>query len=147
MAIFQNAKFVPAWEPVGGRFELSQDMLTRGAFSDVAKSNIHPDLVRPDPPPHTTASEIAARASDLVGGDRDRQHGQKSDNFERIATMWNAYLAIRRHPDAQLTAVDVGHMMAAMKLARTQSGALNVDDYVDGAGYLACAGEIAQRGG
>ena len=147
MAIFHKAKFVPDWEPVVGGFGLPQDILHRYVFSDVAKSNIHPDLVKAAAQPHTTASEIAARASDLVGGDRDRQHGQKSDNFERIATMWNAYLAIRRHPDAQLTAVDVGHMMAAMKLARTQSGALNVDDYIDGAGYLACAGEIAQRGG
>lgn len=97
--------------------------------------------------PITTAAGIAARASELVGGDRDRQHGQKSDNFERIATMWNAYLAIRRDKGAPLGAVDVGHMMSLLKTARTQSGALNVDDYVDGAGYLACAGEIAQVGG
>lgn len=91
----------------------------------------------------TTASGIASRAAELVGGDRDRQHGQKSDNFMRIATMWSAYLSIRKDQSAPLSAVDVGHMMAAMKLARTQSGALNIDDYVDGAGYLACAGEIA----
>lgn len=94
--------------------------------------------------PTTTAAGIASRAAELVGGDRDRQHGQKSDNFMRIATMWSAYLSIRKDQTAPLSAVDVGHMMAAMKLARTQSGALNIDDYVDGAGYLACAGEIAQ---
>lgn len=90
-----------------------------------------------------TARDIASRAADLVGGDRDRQHGQKADNFNRIAAVWNAYLGIRRHKDAPLDAVDVGHLMALMKVARTQSGALNVDDYVDGAGYLACAGEVA----
>ncbi|MDF2809483.1 MAG: Che12p58 [Microvirga sp.] len=89
------------------------------------------------------AHEIAAKAADLVGGDRDRQHGQKADNFKRIAAMWNAYLSIRRDPAEPLSAVDVGHMMAAMKLARTQSGALNLDDYVDAAGYMACAGEVA----
>lgn len=92
-----------------------------------------------------TASTIANRAAELVGGDRDRQHGQKEDNFRRIAEVWNAYLSIRREPGAALDAVDVGHMMALMKIARTQSGALNVDDYVDGVGYIACAGEIAVR--
>ena len=58
--------------------------------------------------------------------------------------MWNAWLAIRKDPSAPLDAHDVGCMMALMKLARTQSGALNVDDYVDACGYAACAGEVAQ---
>jgi hypothetical protein len=101
----------------------------------------------PKDPPYfatRTATEITTRAGNLVGGDRDRQHGSKRDNFARIAAMWNAYLSIRRDRDAPLDATDVGHMMAAMKLARTQSGALNIDDYVDGVGYMACAGEIAQ---
>lgn len=89
-----------------------------------------------------TASAIAARASELVGGDRDRQHGKKRDNFENIAAVWNAYLNIRRGDE--LDGTDVGHMMALMKIARTQSGSLNIDDYVDGAGYMACAGEVAQ---
>lgn len=89
------------------------------------------------------AHEIAAIASDLVGGDRDRQHGQKRDNFSRIATLWQAYLDIRRDKTAPLNAVDVGHMMNLMKTARTQSGDVNPDDYIDAAGYMACAGEIA----
>jgi hypothetical protein len=91
------------------------------------------------------AHEIAAIASELVGGDRDRQHGQKRDNFERIATVWQSYLSIRRDPKASLDAVDVGHMMMLMKVARTQSGAVNADDYIDAAGYAACAGEIATQ--
>jgi hypothetical protein len=89
------------------------------------------------------AHEIASLAANLVGGDRDRQHGQKRDNFQRIAAVWNAYLQIRRDPAAPLGPVDVGHMMVLMKVARTQSGAVNPDDYVDAAGYSACAGEIA----
>lgn len=92
------------------------------------------------------AREIAAKAADLVGGDRAAQHGDKRDNFERIAHMWNAWLAIRHAPDEPLDAHDIGALMALMKLARTQSGSHNVDDYVDGAGYIACAGEIAEGG-
>ena len=89
------------------------------------------------------AHEIAAIAGELVGGDRDRQHGQKRDNFQRIATLWQAYLDIRRDKTAPLGPVDVGHMMNQMKVARTQSGDVNPDDYIDGSGYMACAGEIA----
>lgn len=89
------------------------------------------------------AVEIAQKAANLVGGDRDRQHGQKHDNFSRIATMWNAWLETRKDRAAPLDAHDVGVMMVCMKLARTQSGAVNPDDYVDACGYAACAGEIA----
>jgi predicted metallopeptidase len=89
------------------------------------------------------AHEIARTAADLVGGERDRQHGQKKDNFRRIAALWQAYLTIRRDPKSPLDAVDVGHMMVLMKIARTQSGGLNPDDYIDACGYAACAGEIA----
>lgn len=100
-----------------------------------------PDQKMADP---RRAVDIAGKAASLVGGDRDRQHGAKHDNFRRIAGVWNAWLAIRKEPAAPLDAHDVGCMMALMKLARTQSGALNVDDYVDACGYAACAGEVAQ---
>jgi hypothetical protein len=91
------------------------------------------------------AVEICQKAAELVGGDRDRQHGDKHANFERIATMWNAYLEIRRDYGKPLTGVDVGLMMSLMKVARMQSGAFNVDDFVDAAGYVGCAGEIAGK--
>jgi len=90
---------------------------------------------------------IASQAAELVSGDRERQHGSKRDNFERIAKLWNAYLQIRRDPGAPLDAVDVGHIMVLTKLARTQSGAVNIDDWTDLCGYAACSGEIASEGG
>jgi hypothetical protein len=34
-------------------------------------------------------------------------------------------------------------MMTLLKVARTKIGSHNPDDYVDGAGYMAIAGEIA----
>lgn len=94
--------------------------------------------------PPTKAADILTQAASLVGGDRDRQHGAKYDNFRRIADMWNAWLGIRREPAGALTAHDVGMMMTLMKLARTQSGAKNMDDYVDAAGYTGCAGEVSE---
>lgn len=95
--------------------------------------------------PLTRATDIAGKAANLVGGDRDRQHGAKLDNFTRIAETWNAWLRIRKDAAAPLTAHDVGVMMVMMKLARTQSGSLNIDDYIDACGYAACAGEVAQQ--
>lgn len=89
------------------------------------------------------ASEIAAKASSLVGGDREQQHGSKERNFANIARLWNAYLASRREPGSELDALDVGHMMVLLKIARTQLGSNNPDDYVDACGYAACAGEVA----
>lgn len=89
------------------------------------------------------ASEIATKAADLVGGDREAQHGSKSQNFANIAVLWNGYLSIRREPGTPLTALDVGHMMVLLKVARTQLGSVNPDDWVDMVGYSACAGEVA----
>jgi hypothetical protein len=36
-------------------------------------------------------------------------------------------------------------MMALLKIARTKSGSVNIDDWIDGSGYLACAGEVATK--
>jgi hypothetical protein len=36
-------------------------------------------------------------------------------------------------------------MMALLKIARTQAGHHNIDDYVDACGYSAIAGEIAEK--
>ena len=89
------------------------------------------------------ASEIAAKASDLVGGDRERQHGDKVSNFTNIAHAWNGILkAAGKAGPVALDAHDVANLMEAMKIARRYSGSYNEDDYIDGCGYSACAGEI-----
>jgi hypothetical protein len=89
------------------------------------------------------AIDIAKKAAELVGGDRAQTHGDMEENFNRVADLWTAYLGKRI--DCPLNAVDIGNMMALLKIARTQGGEVNADDFVDGAGYLACAGEIALK--
>ena len=89
------------------------------------------------------AGDIAKRAADLVAGDREAQNGTKLHNFRNIVTLWNAYLAIRRDPAAPLDEADHAHMMVLMKIARTQAGRFNPDDWLDMTGYAACAGEVA----
>lgn len=89
------------------------------------------------------ASSIASLASDLVGGSRAATHGDKYDNHARIAAVWNGILAAAsKQTISPLDAHDVANLMEGMKIARRYLGAFNPDDYVDGAGYAACAGEI-----
>jgi hypothetical protein len=91
-----------------------------------------------------TAASICADAVALVGGDRQVTHGDKFVNFKNIALIWTAILQAKPMP-APLDALDVANMLEAMKIARRYSGSHNIDDYVDGAGYAGCAGEIAER--
>ena len=85
------------------------------------------------------ASEILQIASNLVNGDRQNQHGDKVTNHNNIARLWSAYL------DKNITANDVALMMTLLKVARTKCGSHNIDNYIDGAGYMGVAGEIITR--
>lgn len=91
-----------------------------------------------------TAGEILSTAADIVTGSRNATHGEMSDTFARVARLWQAYM-LNRNSAKPLDAEDVALMMALLKMARAGSGKLNVDDYVDLAGYAGCAGEIAQK--
>lgn len=89
------------------------------------------------------AHEIATAAAGLVGGDRARTHGDKTDNHQCIADVWNGIMtAAGKPPRRPLDAHDVANLMEGMKIARRYTGSFNVDDYVDGCGYSAVAGEI-----
>lgn len=89
------------------------------------------------------ADHLIKSAADLVANDRANTHGDKRQNHKNIAALWNAYLDIRRDTASPLTETDVAQMMVLLKLARTQLGAFNQDDYVDLVGYAAIAGELA----
>lgn len=88
------------------------------------------------------ADEICRLAAGLVSGERARTHGDKRQNHQNIATLWNGYLAIRREPAAPLSPEDILTMMALLKIARMELGEFNPDDAVDGAAYLAIRGEL-----
>ena len=82
-------------------------------------------------------AEILATATDYVTCDRNATHGNPEDTFGDIAAYWSAHL------DHRVTATDVAVMMALLKCARIKSNTENPDNWIDGAGYLACGGEIA----
>lgn len=87
------------------------------------------------------AFDVIEQAAHLVGGDRATQHGDKSKNFENIAALWTAYLG--ENLSTPLEPDEVCLMMTLLKVARTKSGAFNMDDYVDAIGYAGIAGELA----
>lgn len=93
------------------------------------------------------ADEILKTATGIVSGDRAASHGDKLANHDCIGALWNGYLRARvlvGRP-ADLNAEDVANLMELMKVARRLTGSFNVDDYVDGAGYAAVAGECRSR--
>ena len=87
----------------------------------------------------TTRSYILATADEIVNGVRNESYGNPEDNFSRIANFWSTYLK------TDITAHDVAIMMILLKIARTSTGDGSMDNYVDIAGYAACAGEIYDR--
>lgn len=104
-------------------------------------------------PTPTTAAAICSTAACLVGGDRAVTHGDKSINFSNTASVWNALLECKARRLGwplydvlpKLDALDVANFLEAFKISRRYSGSHNLDDYIDGAGYAGCAGEIAEK--
>ena len=85
-------------------------------------------------------TNILQKAIDLVGGDRAATYGNMFENHQNIAKLWDGYL----HNIKTVSPEDVANMMELLKIARRKTGALNDDDYVDGAGYAAVAHECAR---
>lgn len=86
-------------------------------------------------------ADILSTAASLVSGERNRQHGSIREHYDALALMWTAVLtAAGKAPDTPLDAHDAANMMEVLKITRRYFGAINEDDYVDGAGYSAIAG-------
>ena len=83
--------------------------------------------------------DFLSHAIELVGGDRQKDYGDKVDNHNNIAKLWSAYLGI------SVTAHDVALMMVLLKMARTKLGQVSRDTYIDMSAYSAIAGEIKFR--
>jgi hypothetical protein len=92
--------------------------------------------------PETAADLLDAAA--VIVGQREGQHGGKSANHAAIAAVWNGILLARaiNGKEGELLGSDVANLMEGLKIARRYSGGFNADDYLDGAGYAACAYEV-----
>ena len=87
----------------------------------------------------TTRKTILEAAETCVCQDRQDTHGRPEDSFSEIADLWTAYLGTGQEIDP----VDVAQMMILLKIARAKGNPKHQDNWVDMAGYAACAGEIA----
>jgi hypothetical protein len=83
--------------------------------------------------------EILQQAIDLTMGDRNEQNGDPFENHQRIAKIWSVILHQEVEP------YQVALCMAGLKLARLAYNPLD-DSFIDGAAYLAIAGEIVIKG-
>ncbi len=91
-------------------------------------------------------AEILHAAERCVCTDRNQQYGEPEDNFRTISMLWSVYLCARGM-EQPLGAADVGAMMALFKLGRIATGGDKADNFIDLAGYAACAGEISTESG
>lgn len=90
-------------------------------------------------------TEILEQTEKLVSGDRNKKHGDKIENHENIARLWQAYLQNKFKLQVKILPEDVANLMALLKIARTQAGEHNIDDYVDACGYISISGEIGEK--
>ena len=84
-------------------------------------------------------ADILQEATRLTTDAREKTHGTMADNLGCIADLWNAYLKGKWH---DLDGSDVALMMTLVKVSRAKNNPCHADNWVDGAGYMACGGEI-----
>ena len=89
-------------------------------------------------------TDILEKTKKLVSKDREDKHGNKVINHQNIARLWSAYFQNKYKINILVLPEDVANLMTLLKIARTQAGKHNLDDYVDACGYAAIAGEIAE---
>ncbi len=75
----------------------------------------------------------------IVTKDRQNAYGTPEDNFSCIANLWSTYLG---NP---ISAKQVAVLMILLKIARSKTSPDYSDNYVDIAGYAACANEIGGK--
>ncbi len=79
--------------------------------------------------------EILTRAHALINSDRQAEYGPPAESFDRIASLWSAYLGQSISPR------DVAICMALLKLGR-ESFKHKEDNLLDAAGYIGLADEL-----
>jgi len=79
---------------------------------------------------------VLEKAKKIVTGARQTAYGSPEDCFSTIANLWGSYLGI------SISSKDVAMLMVLLKIARSRKNDRYADNYVDIAGYAACAGEL-----
>jgi hypothetical protein len=67
--------------------------------------------------------------------DRGMDYGHPTDNMQRTARLWSAYLEL------PISDFQVAMCLAMVKIGRSMESA-KVDNYIDGAAYFAISGQL-----
>tara|TARA_R110000796_G_scaffold100758_2_gene209466 strand:- start:3715 stop:3999 length:285 start_codon:yes stop_codon:yes gene_type:complete len=84
--------------------------------------------------------KILEKALQLVTGDREKTHGNPHKLYAQTAKYWNVYLYGK--DGKPLEPHDITQLVVLQKIARSQNGLMNIDDYVDTAGYASLSYEL-----
>jgi hypothetical protein len=122
---------------IGENGSVGSTMRAEAAKSPVKKSQASGDVSQRSS--EVTRANILDTAKAYVTKDRASDHGDMENNFSTIAKYWTVHL------DHEVKATDVAVMMNLLKVARIKSNPWHSDNWVDGAGYMACGGELAGR--
>lgn len=94
---------------------------------------------------HLETSSIRAagltQVIDLVDGDRDKQHGDPTENMTRFAELIRAYLYNRSVESIE--AVDAAAIGVLHKMSRNSFNPYHLDNWLDIMGYASIGYEIA----
>ena len=82
------------------------------------------------------------KAAELISSKRQDTHGDCFKNHSQIADLWSVFLDDKLKPMKEIPPGDVAVMMCLLKISRSTMGDFNLDDFVDGAAYMAIAGEM-----
>jgi len=89
--------------------------------------------------------EVLDTAKELINGQRAKDYGDAFDNFERIATGWNAIIREAMMTDGYVTEQHVALMMDWLKTARLLNDLSKEDSWIDKCGYSALGAEFSDR--
>lgn len=142
MSEFDNKKFNKDAEELRKEFNELEQIRQNGVMADIASKYPTIDFVKTVKPKRKVILEDAASH---ICGDRQDEYGSPKDNFKKIAESWSWYLGAAHKVDVDISAEDVAHMMTLLKITRIATGKPKLDSFVDAAGYIALAGEIAEK--
>jgi hypothetical protein len=128
------------WEQIGKKFrgDASDALRRTTPPKEVLAVQLTPKKSCVDEPKAMSRAEVLSEAARLTTGSREQVHGAMKNNLSCIAGLWNVYLAGKNVLDGS----DVALMMTLVKIARAKNNPCHADNWVDGAGYMACGGEI-----
>lgn len=93
----------------------------------------------------TIREDVLDTAKQYVSSDRQADHGAPENTFGLIAKLWSAYLTgDGQDGEIIVTPADSAVMLGLLKVARQRMNPDHGDNYVDLAGYAACAAELQE---